>query len=446
MLFNSYSFIFYFLIPVVLVYRLIPETFKLWYLIFVSIIFYAQWNIVHLFILASSILVNYLFAYFISIRRRIPTRGIPTVLLFLVIGLNIGLLGYFKYSGFLNLSDGSMVLPLAISFFTFQQIAYIVDIYRGKIALESFDRYLFFVMFFPQLVAGPIVHYNYIMRQVDGGRLGARSGFGAGVLLFSMGLFSKVVIADNLIRESYNSWSDIFSYSFMIYFDFSGYANMAIGLALMFGILLPINFDSPYKATNLIEFWRKWHITLSDFLKNYIYIPFGGSRFGKKRQVVALMSTMVIGGIWHGAGWNFLLWGAMHGVGLVVVHLWVSFSSSRPNLIWERVRFFSGVIFTFLYVTLLWVLFFSNNIEEAFRVYQTLFSFDKFGLKGFDVFWLLGCAIIVWGMPNSIEFLDIKKRDLGVKYWYAYLSAFLLFVSLKVMAESPSINFVYFNF
>ena len=454
MLFNSYAFIFYFLIPVVLFYRLVPNTFRVWYLIFVSIIFYAQWDLVHLFILSGSIVVNYLFAYKISLTRLKPS--VPSLesvyLLFLVIGLDIGLLGYFKYSAFLNLSDGSMVLPLAISFFTFQQIAYVVDIYRGKIVLESFDRYLFFVMFFPQLVAGPIVHYNAMMRQVDQKRLVGfdSSKFNAGVVLFSIGLFSKVVLADSLIKESYQSWSDIFSYSFMIYFDFSGYANMAIGLALLFGIVLPINFNSPYKARNLMEFWRRWHITLSDFLKEHIYIPLGGSRFGKRRQVMALMSTMVIGGVWHGAGWNFLLWGAMHGVGLVVVHMFgtdgfslVVFGAKASDSIIFK---FLGVVFTFLYVSLLWVLFFSANIEEAFKIYKILFGFNGFGLESFEALWLLGCAIIIWVMPNSMQIIDVKRRDFGIKRYYAYMSAVLLFISLKVMMESPSISFVYFNF
>ena len=356
-------------------------------------------------------------------------------MLFIAISLNILLLGYFKYSSFLNLNNDSMVLPLAISFFTFQQIAYLVDIYRGKIVLESFDRYLFFVMFFPQLIAGPIVHYNDIMRQVNQNSLANFNStkFNAGIILFSMGLFSKVVLADNLIKENYESWSDIFSYSFMIYFDFSGYANMAIGLALMFGIVLPINFNSPYKARNLIEFWRRWHITLSNFLKEHIYIPLGGNKFGKKQQIIALMTTMIIGGIWHGAGWNFLLWGAMHGIGLVIVH---SFNI-------KFFRFFS-IFLTFLYVSLLWVLFFSSNIDEAFKTYKILFEFKEF--NRLDTIWLLGCAIIIWIMPNSMEIIDMKRRDFGIKNWYAYFSAILFFISLKVMMESPSISFVYFNF
>ena len=445
MLFNTYSFILCFLIPVVLFYRFVPDAFRVWYLILVSVLFYAQWDRWHLFVLGGSVVVNYLFAYFIYVRGLMGGRILKRGMLFLLIGFDVGLLGYFKYSGFLNLSEGDVVLPLAISFFTFQQIAYVVDIYRGRIVLESFQRYLFFVMFFPQLVAGPIVHYSYVMKQVPKAFASGSSfisklslesgGFDAGVMLFSMGLFSKVVLADSLIEQSYRSWSDIFAYSFMIYFDFSGYANMAVGLALMFGIVLPFNFDSPYRARNLMEFWRRWHITLSDFLKEHIYIPLGGNRFGQNRQVLALMSTMIVAGVWHGAGWNFLLWGVMHGVGLVVLHL---FDVKVPKIL--------GIVFTFLYVSLLWVLFFSGSIDEALIIYKGLFEFDGFGARGYDVVWLLGCAVVVWVMPNSMQIIDTKKSDFGMKSWYAYVGAILFFVSLKFMAESPSISFVYFNF
>jgi D-alanyl-lipoteichoic acid acyltransferase DltB (MBOAT superfamily) len=359
MLFNTYSFIFYFLIPVIityygLIYLLTDKIkFKLSFLITVSIIFYAQWDIIHLLILLCSIFINFNFVKYILKQNKIN--------LFMLIILNILPLIYFKYSGFLNLTNDSIVLPLAISFFTFQQIAYGVDVYRvrrikirggTKINSDtSLIEYMFFVLFFPQLIAGPIVHYNEMMQQIDkqwANKINFDS-LKAGIVLFCFGLFSKVVIADSLIKSSYDSWADLFFYSFMIYFDFSGYASMAIGLALMFGIILPINFNSPYKARNLIDFWRRWHITLSNFLKDHIYIPLGGNRSGVKIQIIALMSTMIIGGIWHGAGWNFLFWGAGHGIGLVMLHLW---RIQLPKII--------AIGFTFLYISLLWVLFFSS--------------------------------------------------------------------------------------
>lgn len=419
MLFNSYEFIFLFLFPVVLFYIIVPNRLRVFYLIVVSFVFYAQWDMLHLLVLCSSILVNYVGAKYIG-------RGS----LVGVIGFDILLLGYFKYSGFLHLSDGDIVLPLAISFFTFQQIAYVVDVYRKKIVVESFEKYLFFVMFFPQLIAGPIVHYSDMMTQVKNGVLERFDSekFQLGVVLFSVGLFSKVVIADSLVRSSYLSWGDLFSYSFMIYFDFSGYANMAIGLALLFGVVLPINFDSPYRARNLVDFWRRWHITLSNFLKEYIYIPLGGNRYGRARELFALMATMVIGGIWHGAGWNFLLWGALHGVGLVVVHSW---GFKMPKFI--------GIALTFIYVSFLWVLFYSSSVDDALHVYKGLLGFDGFGLDGVEMAWLGFAGAVAWLMPN----VSHVKR---LKPWYGYIAGVLMFVSLKFMAETPSMKFVYFNF
>jgi len=433
MLFNTYNFIFYFLFPILFIYNFVPNQFKILYLILVSIVFYVQWDFMHFMILAVSIVINYMFANVLS-----TLRPYKIVILWVAISLNLFLLGYFKYSNFLEFSDKNIVLPLAISFFTFQQIAYLYDVYRKKIVLESFDRYIFFVMFFPQLVAGPIVHYNEIMKQVDKGELfrANMDSIYAGIVLFSLGLFSKVVLADNLLQENYHSWNDVFSYSFMIYFDFSGYANMAIGLALMFGIILPTNFNSPYKARNLLDFWRKWHITLGNFLKEHIYIPLGGNRYGINKQVSALMVTMILGGIWHGAGWNFLLWGAAHGFGLVFLSVFKKIKLYK----------FVSISITFLYVSLLWVLFFSPSFNDAVATYKFLFSYESFNIDTIDAIWLFICGFIVWVMPNSMEIIDTKKKDFGLKNWHAYMSGFLFFVSLKFMADAPSVSFVYFNF
>jgi len=442
MLFNSYEFIFLFLIPVFAVYLLLSlkslsqsSELKVWFFIFVSLVFYAQWSLEHLGVLLGSIAVNYLLA-----RIHLDSRVDKKVILFIVVVLNLIPLLYYKYSDFLEITSHPIVLPLAISFFTFQQIAFGVDLYRGKIVSSSFRDYLFFVLFFPQLIAGPIVHYHYLVDQINGWGCRVRSdAVFAGVVLFSMGLFSKVVLADNLVKSSYDSWSDVFSYSFMIYFDFSGYANMAIGLALMFGIVLPINFNSPYKARNLAEFWRTWHITLSDFLKEHIYIPLGGNRFGVKKQIFALMSTMVIGGIWHGAGWNFLLWGAGHGVGLVFLVLLNRFYKFKILSIF-------GVIVTFLYVSLLWVLFFSRTLDDALSVYKILFSLDEFRVGLVDGVWLFVAAVVVWGFPNANAIINIQKKDYGLRVWHGYMAGALMFISLKFMAGVPSSDFVYFNF
>ena len=441
MLFNSYSFLFYFLIPVLGIFYFISnkitlDTYKvkLWFIITVSILFYAQWDSIHLFLLLGSIVINYYFVKFI-LKKSI-------VNLFVIIILNLLPLLYFKYSNFLEFSNHSLVLPLAISFFTFQQIMFIVDTYKGKVKLDTFSEYMFFVLFFPQLIAGPIVHYNDMIGQVKNGAFknnkidnNSSNKLQAGFILFTIGLFSKVVIADNLVLESYNSWSDLFSYSFMIYFDFSGYASMAIGLALMFGIVLPINFNSPYKARNLIDFWRRWHITLSNFLKDHVYIPLGGNRYGLKIQVLALIATMVIGGIWHGAGWNFLIWGAFHGLGLALLHLVKGVK--LPTIV--------SVILTFIYVSLLWVLFFSKDFSSAMELYKILFSVDGAGFVEFN-YWLIFVGLIVWVMPNATQIIDLKKDDFQIKSWYSYVAGAMMFVSLKMMAQTPSMNFVYFNF
>lgn len=463
MLFNSYSFIFYFLIPVLFFLLLShyffsqdePKAaqFKLGYLILVSIIFYAQWDPVHLLILLTSIAFNYLSAAFLCQQRRFRR-----VILLLIIISNLSLLAYYKYSYFFSLSDSTMILPLAISFFTFQQIAFAVDVYRGKVIVEGVAKYLFFVLFFPQLIAGPIVHYHTMMDQT------ARpqwvefdaQAFKAGLVLFCIGLFKKVMIADSfapLVSRSFDAvspamhsmdaWIGLFSFSFMIYFDFSGYADMAIGLALFFGIRLPMNFYSPYKATNLIDFWRRWHITLSNFLKDHIYIPLGGNRAGLLRQLSGLMVTMLIGGLWHGAGWHFIIWGGMHGLALALLHLkTIMFRSiSIPAPI--------AIIITFLFVSLLWVLFRSENIDAAILYYEILLRFDSlqhFHWKPFDLGLLAFALFIIWSLPNSMQIIDLKKEDFGIKSSHAILAGVLLFLSLKKMAEIPAISFVYFNF
>lgn len=431
MLFHSYGFIFLFLIPLLVLYRLAPSSSRMYLLTLASFVFYAQWDMLHLGLLFVSVVVNYAGA------RVLWSRFGSKVVLWSVVGFDVLVLGYFKYSGFLHLSDGSVVLPLAISFYTFQQIAYMVDIYGRRVRLGSFWEYLFFVMFFPQLIAGPIVHYNVMMGQVKRGVLERfdMEKFQAGIVLFSMGMFSKVVLADSLVRERYESWADVFSYSLMIYFDFSGYANMAIGLGLMFGVMLPLNFFSPYKARNIGEFWRRWHITLGAFLREHIYIPLGGSRSGYGVQVFALLATMVVGGVWHGAGWNFLLWGVMHGVGLVVVHL----SGVRlPKVL--------AIILTFLYVTLLWVLFFSASVGEALVLYERLFSFGAFELGMIEAAFLCFGLLMVWFLPNASEVLGMRDGGVKVKGWHGVLAGVLFFVSLKTLSDTPAATFVYFNF
>ncbi len=447
MLFNSYSFIFFFLMPVLALFFLLRPAYRLAFLIFASVLFYGEWSAAHLGLLLASIVLNYFFAYIMEESDRKRT------ILSLAIVLNLSLLVYYKYSFFLHLSSQSLILPLAISFYTFQQIAFLADVSTGKIRKRSFLEYLFFVIFFPQLIAGPIVHYRQIIAQVHEGAL-ARvewEAVQAGVVLFSLGLFKKVVVADQLFPlangafehietlDTLSAWMGLLGYTLGLYFDFSGYTDMAIGLALLFGLRLPVNFNSPYKAVDIIDFWRRWHITLSNFLRDYIYIPLGGNRAGERREFFNLIITMTLGGIWHGAGWTFLLWGLLHGLLLALVHL-----KNRHISGWRLPRG-GAVAVTFITVSLLWVLFRAEGLEEAWCYYLVLFRFDGGDAVISDLLIVSAALSIVWFLPNSMEFVSYPNlKLLGRRY--ALAAALLGFAALKMMAEAPAQRFVYFNF
>lgn len=336
MLFNSFEFIFLFLPFIFLLYfyllhkRLIIGAKGI--LVFSSLFFYSWWNIAYLPIILSSMLINFVVGNTIGKQQRITIFQKKVLLIFGIV-FNLGLLAYFKYADFFlenlnNVFDASfpildLALPLAISFFTFQQIAYLVDSYKGETTEYDFLNYALFVTFFPQLIAGPIVHHKEMMPQFMSKWNLVRNykNIAAGLFIFSIGLFKKLIIADTFaqwanygfdqaeILTVVEAWVTSLSYTFQLYYDFSGYTDMAIGAALLFNIRLPINFNSPYKAHNIQDFWRRWHITLSRFLRDYIYIPLGGNRSGSFRTSCNLMATFIIGGIWHGAGWTFIFWG-----------------------------------------------------------------------------------------------------------------------------------------
>jgi len=305
-------------------------------------------------------------------------------LLFFGIIANVALLGYFKYTDFfienVNLAfDVSvpllhLALPLAISFFTFQQIAYLVDSYRGETKEYDFLNYALFVTFFPQLIAGPIVHHAEMMPQFASrwNLVKNYRNIATGLFIFSIGLFKKVVIADSFavwatagfdnapVLNFFEAWATSLSYTFQLYFDFSGYTDMAIGAALLFNIRLPINFNSPYKALDIQDFWRRWHITLSRFLRDYIYIPLGGNRKGAFRTYNNLLATFVIGGIWHGAGWTFVFWGFLHGMALVMHRFWKALGFTMPKI--------AAWFITFNFVNIAWVFFRAKEWDDAIKV------------------------------------------------------------------------------
>jgi alginate O-acetyltransferase complex protein AlgI len=434
-LFNSYIFIFGFL-PIVLaghaLLRGSPTVFwPIAWLVVASLVYYAWWRPEYLLLLLFSVTVNFGLGKLIidgglsrSRARAVLTAGII---------FNLCLLGYFKYAGFFvaNVDDffgaqwvvPNIILPIGISFITFQKIAFLVDAYRGLVRNFTSLNYTFFVTFFPQLIAGPITHHSEIMPQIGPSqRRDIAADLAVGISIFVVGLFKKVVIADSLaiyadagyamLREGRpldhaSAWVTVLCYSFQLYYDFSGYSDMAIGLARMFGFRLPVNFYSPYKSTSIIDFWRRWHITLSRFLRDYLYIPLGGNRRGPVRRYVNLGIVMLLGGLWHGANWTFVVWGAVHGLMLALNHAWraIPFSNSfvfktRPA---ERIATF----ITFVGVTLAWVPFRADSLADA----KTMMSYLSTNLAGRD-----GLASL-WGSIES-QFGELKYVFTLTDEWF----------------------------
>jgi alginate O-acetyltransferase complex protein AlgI len=390
MLFNSFTFIFLFL-PAALAgwfaaARLWGETAARLWLILASIFFYGWWNPAYLPLLGVLMVFTY------AVGRRLSERPYTPLLAF-GIAVLLGVLGYYKYAGFLvanadaltgaDWSVGAIVLPLAISFFTFQKIAYLVDSYKGLTKDTRPVDFTLFVTFFPQLIAGPIVHWKEVLPQFRDRAVfrPQAENFAVGIATFSMGLFKKAVLADGIAAYStpvfnaaqagaapdlLTAWSGALAYTLQLYFDFSGYSDMAIGAARMFGILLPQNFNSPYRARSIGDFWRRWHMTLSRFLRDYLYIPLGGNRRGPARRYANLLATMLLGGLWHGAGWTFVLWGGLHGFYLCVNHGWQRIVPAR--LAARRWYGAAAWTLTLLAVIVAWVPFRAPTMAAAGRI------------------------------------------------------------------------------
>ncbi len=479
LLFNSFEFIFLFL-PIsiggyFIINRYTDRLAKLW-LVLASLFFYSWWNINYLPLILGSIIFNYTIGRFLSNPNYRLNRKLT-----LILGLvgNIGLLGYYKYADFFinnlnfvlssNIRILNIVLPLAISFFTFQQIAYLVDAYRKETQEYDFLNYALFVSFFPQLIAGPIVHHKEMMPQF----LAAHNkglnykNLSTGLFIFLIGLFKKIVLADTFaVWASFGfdiapsltfieAWLVSLSYTFQLYFDFSGYTDMAIGAALMLNIKLPTNFFSPYKSLNIQEFWRRWHMTLSRFLRNYIYIPLGGNRLGEFQTYRNLMLTFLIGGLWHGAGWNFVFWGFLHGAALVLHRYWRQLQITMPKIL--------AWFLTFNFVNMAWVFFRAETWADAIKVLRgmlglngiilpstwsnslTMLSPDKFGsyqirdVKNALIFITIGLVISLT-LKNSIQLRDKYKPNLIYLLWAA-LMAIAALTQLTGVSE-----FLYFNF
>ncbi|MCW8881318.1 MAG: MBOAT family protein [Sedimenticola sp.] len=443
MLFNSYYFIFLFLPIVLAVYFLLlrkDTEYPIVWLVFASLFFYGWWNPVYLFLIIASMVINYALGWSLSDGSGMTPINRKRILVF-GIALNLSALGYYKYAGFFieniktlitnDFSFEEILLPLAISFFTFQQIAYLVDAYRGITKEYRFIHYALFVTFFPQLIAGPIVHHKEMLPQflrVTSFKKNIEN-FSIGITIFTIGLFKKSVLADNVAQYStpvfdaaatgdslsfFVAWGGAMAYTMQLYFDFSGYSDMAIGGARLFGIKLPLNFHSPYKATTIVEFWRRWHMTLSRFLRDYLYIPLGGNQCGTRRRYLNLSLTMVLGGLWHGAGWTFVVWGALHGFYLIVNHAWnnakrlIGISQGSQSKLGKALAW----TITFLSVVLGWVFFRAQDFNSAIRMLEGMV-----GLNGFQ----LPNAII-----SRLGSFGVLLQEIGIGTYLGGGSVFVL--------------------
>ena len=391
MLFNSYVFLLAFL-PVTMagffVFGRRSQLLGAAWLAAASLLFYGWWDVRYLPLLLASASFNFACAA----RLRGGAAHQRKRMLAAAVAANLALLGYYKYAGFFVASVGAatghawppldIVLPIGISFFTFTQIAYLADTCQGKVAQGRFVHYLLFVSYFPHLIAGPVLHHKEMMPQFADRRTVQISAqnLAVGATIFGIGLAKKVLIADNIGPYSaplFNhanapslllAWGGVLAYAFQLYFDFSGYSDMAIGLSRLFGVRLPLNFDSPYKARNIVEFWRRWHMTLSRFLRDYLYVPLGGNRRGPARRYLNLMTAMVLGGLWHGAGWNFMIWGFLHGLYLCINHVWARWAPVLrvpAQALWVRM---AGVALTFVSVCAAWVFFRAPDVGSALAI------------------------------------------------------------------------------
>jgi alginate O-acetyltransferase complex protein AlgI len=521
MLFNSYIFLFIFLPTVYLgalaVIKVNPSMLVTW-MGAASIGFYLWWSVNDTVILFVSILINYAIGNYILLERNLTTRR---RLLAGGIVLNLCALSYYKYANFffqnLNIvmqADTAMMsvaLPLGISFFTFTQIAFLVDCNRNNVSQNSFSNYLLFVTYFPHLIAGPIIHHKEMLSQFSSmhEKIGRLDLLSVGLTVFIIGLFKKVVLADSIApyadvvfdSASYRSlsfleaWSGSVAYTLQIYFDFSPYTDMAIGISYMFGVRLPLNFDSPYKSRSIIEFWRRWHITLSRFLRDHIYIPMGGSRRSGTRRLFNLVTTMLIGGLWHGANWTFVIWGALHGGYLVVNHGFRAITKGTKihYLLQTKIGVFFSTAFTFTCVVFAWAIFRASDLESAYSVIRGMLgmngfqlpdrympflgsfpsvlnfigvefiTMDAFGSKQ-QIGWTFLLLLIALFGPNVREIMRnhspyiesnlVSKKEETLRFKYiwnptaqaATIVGILCITVLWLMLNGDEIEFIYFNF
>jgi len=501
MVFSSLEFIYLFLPPVLIGFLCLRalrlETAIIWWLIMASLVFYMCWSPKHLILLLTSVGFNYLVHLYLD-RQKSKT------VLTLGIMANLLMLGVFKYADFFignfNAISGiqtpelGLILPLAISFYTFQQISFLRDTYQEKLVDCDFKRYVLFVTFFPQLIAGPIVMQKDTIPQFRLSNFCNRyiTNLMTGATLFAIGLFKKIVLADGIAPVANAvftmadqgagmpmeaAWLGALAYTFQIYFDFSGYCDMALGLALMFGIRLPINFNSPYRALSIVEFWRCWHITLSRFLRDYLYIPLGGNKSGMLGTKGNLIITMLLGGLWHGAGWNFIIWGGLHGGYLMINHAWSgsNIGQNTRSLIHPLVYALTAWLITMIAVIVAWVFFRAETFMGATLMLQSMFGVTEYiGIGTWQeiipaadivLYQLFFMMLIVVLLPNSIEFTRNYRpvlntaKELGRPFfglfqfkwspkpvWALAITAIAFGSIIQVYRLNNLTEFIYFNF
>ncbi|WP_300543822.1 MBOAT family O-acyltransferase [Maricaulis sp.] len=506
MIFNSFEFLFLFLPGVLLAYYLARRHLGHWtalsLLAGASFFFYAWWDVSrapwheltgwnveslvrtlwfvrHVLLLLGSVITNHVVA-------RLMRRWGNQPLLAVGIIFNLSLLGFFKYADFLasninaltglDLPELGLGLPLAISFFSFQQISYLVDVARRKTNPGHFFAHALFVSFFPHIVAGPLIQHHQIASQFNDTKRkdDLWDNLGVGLSIFAVGLGKKVLIAESI--EPYASslfamaergdtpglvaaWVGATAYALQIFFDFSGYSDMALGLARCLGFRLPVNFNGPYKSASVVEFWRRWHITLSHFLRDHLYIALGGNRKGEIRRYVNLFATMLLGGLWHGAAWTFVIWGGLHGLGLTVNHFWEKWG---PKGWFDGRRKVIAVGLTFAFTTVAWVFFRAESFAGAGRVLTGMSGFAGLGLEGVSseaLAWVVFGLILVWSLPDTPEAFSevideqtlndaqIRPRP-GLRWRFsrgtAIAAAALLFLS--VLNAWKTSEFIYYTF
>ncbi len=472
MLFNSLEFLFIFLPITFFVYFFLNKKKLIMlatgWMVVASLIFYGYWNYKYLTLILLSMVFNYTIGYTLSHPSNLKINR-KLVLMTGILG-NVGLLCYYKYFDFL-INNINMVLhtgfdtlkialPLGISFFTFTQIAYLVDAYKKEVREYDFLNYALFVTFFPHLIAGPILHHSEMMPQFADIRKKVinQKNISKGLFLLAIGLFKKVIIADNLSEfvknmfdiiptlDFFESWIASLSYTFQLYFDFSGYCDMALGIALLFNIMLPVNFNSPYKSQNIQDFWRRWHMTLSRFLKNYIYIPLGGNRHGEYKTYRNLFLTFLIGGIWHGANWTFIMWGVLHGFATCIHRFWKKFNI--------KINKYLAIFITFFFINITWVFFRAPSIHRAFDILKSMiglngvnplvinklrFSFENGSIK-LSLFLFVGCILLSFFFKNSMEWFEKFKPD------KVYFIVILILFIISILSINKVSEFLYFQF